>query len=90
MITKPVPALLCTPTGHGPTNRPTPELAQALELREATASNARSTVTFQTAVSDAKDLARQFGRSVTEDDFMNLDRFEVIMRLATTGGVSSR
>ncbi|MGW1530275.1 transposase family protein, partial [Streptomyces sp. NPDC002159] len=30
MITKPVPALLCTPTGHGPTNRPTPELAQAL------------------------------------------------------------
>lgn len=30
MITKPVPALLCTPTSHGPTNRPTPELAQAL------------------------------------------------------------
>ncbi|MFG3410487.1 helicase, partial [Streptomyces sp. NPDC048142] len=27
---KPVPALLCTPTGHGPTNRPPPELAQAL------------------------------------------------------------
>ncbi|MDX2709205.1 polymorphic toxin-type HINT domain-containing protein, partial [Streptomyces sp. PA03-6a] len=30
MITKPVPALLCTPTGHGPANHPTPELAQAL------------------------------------------------------------
>ncbi|WP_066945398.1 TraM recognition domain-containing protein [Streptomyces lushanensis] len=59
------------------------------ELRDATASNARSTVVFQTAVDDAKDFARQFGRSVTEDDFINLDRFEVIMRLATTGGVSS-
>ncbi len=32
MITKPMPALLCTPSGHGPTNRPTPELAQALML----------------------------------------------------------
>ncbi|MFE0646625.1 hypothetical protein ACFW2Y_34245, partial [Streptomyces sp. NPDC058877] len=35
MITKPVPAPLCTPTGHGPTNRPTPELAQALHPRTA-------------------------------------------------------
>lgn len=59
------------------------------ELQDATASNARSTVVFQTSADDAKDFARQFGRSVTEDDFMNLDRFEVIMRLATTGGVSS-
>lgn len=30
MITKTVPALLCTPTGHYPTNRTTPELATAL------------------------------------------------------------
>ncbi|MEW2346020.1 hypothetical protein, partial [Streptomyces griseoaurantiacus] len=30
MITKPVPALLCTPTGHRPTNRTPPELDQAL------------------------------------------------------------
>src|SRR2546428_2305803 len=30
MITKPVPALLCTPTGHTPTSRTPPELATAL------------------------------------------------------------
>jgi transposase/transposase-like protein len=30
MITKPVPALLCTPTGHNPTSRTPPELATAL------------------------------------------------------------
>jgi hypothetical protein len=30
MITKPVPALLCTPTRHNPTSRTTPELATAL------------------------------------------------------------
>lgn len=30
MITKPVPALLCTPTGHNLTSRTPPELAAAL------------------------------------------------------------
>jgi 8-oxo-dGTP pyrophosphatase MutT (NUDIX family) len=30
MITKPVPALVCAPTGHNPTSRTTPELAAAL------------------------------------------------------------
>ncbi len=32
MITKPVPVLLCTPTGHYPTSRTTPELATALGI----------------------------------------------------------
>ena len=32
MITKPVPALPCTPTGHYPTSRTTPELATALTI----------------------------------------------------------
>ncbi|WP_060880193.1 MULTISPECIES: type IV secretory system conjugative DNA transfer family protein [Streptomyces] len=59
------------------------------ELLDATQNNARSTVVFQTSADEAKDFARQFGPSVTEDDFMNLDRFEVVTRLATTGGVSS-
>ena len=35
MITKPVPALLCTPTGHNPTSRNTPELATALSSNTA-------------------------------------------------------
>ncbi|MFD5847469.1 type IV secretory system conjugative DNA transfer family protein [Streptomyces chartreusis] len=59
------------------------------ELQDATKNNARSTVVFQTGADEARDFARQFGRSVTEDDFMNLDRFEVITRLATADGVSS-
>lgn len=59
------------------------------ELQQATSSNARSTVVFQTSVDDAADFARQFGRSLREDDFVNLARFEVIMRLATSSGVSS-
>ncbi|WP_329101620.1 type IV secretory system conjugative DNA transfer family protein [Streptomyces sp. NBC_01439] len=59
------------------------------ELQAATQNNARSKVVFQTAVDEAKDFARQFGRSVSEDDFLNLARFEVLMRLATEDGVSS-
>jgi hypothetical protein len=46
-------------------------------------------VVFQTAADEAKDFARQFGRSVSEEDFTNLARYEVLMRLATSDGVSS-
>lgn len=59
------------------------------ELQDATKNNARSTVVFQTSADEARDFARQFGRSVTDDDFANLARFEVIMRFATSDGVSS-
>ncbi|MGW0495770.1 type IV secretory system conjugative DNA transfer family protein [Streptomyces sp. NPDC003007] len=59
------------------------------ELQGATQNNARSTVVFQTSADEARDFARQFGRSVTDDDFVNLRRFEVIMRLATSEGVST-
>ncbi|MFI9175969.1 type IV secretory system conjugative DNA transfer family protein [Streptomyces lincolnensis] len=59
------------------------------ELQAATQNNARSKVVFQTAVDEAKDFARQFGRSVTEDDFLNLSAYEVLMRLATSEGVST-
>lgn len=59
------------------------------ELQEATRNNCRSTVVFQTAADEAKTFARQFGRSVTEDDFTNLARFEVLLRLATSEGVSA-
>ncbi|WP_405861060.1 type IV secretory system conjugative DNA transfer family protein [Streptomyces sp. NBC_01515] len=59
------------------------------ELQDATQNNARSTVVFQTSADEARSFARQFGRSVTEEDFMNQRRFEVLMRLATSDGVSS-
>ncbi|MDX3277311.1 type IV secretory system conjugative DNA transfer family protein [Streptomyces scabiei] len=59
------------------------------ELNDATQNNARSTVVFQTSADEARDFARRFGRSVSDDDFMNLGKYEVLMRLATTEGVSS-
>ncbi|WP_327402356.1 type IV secretory system conjugative DNA transfer family protein [Streptomyces sp. NBC_01288] len=59
------------------------------ELQDATQNNARSTVVFQTSADEARSFARQFGRSVTEEDFLNQRRFEVLMRLATSDGVSS-
>jgi hypothetical protein len=59
------------------------------ELQDATKNNARSTVVFQTSADEARDFARQFGRSVSEEDFSNLARFEVLMRIATADGVSS-
>lgn len=59
------------------------------ELQAATQNNCRSKVVFQTAADEARDFARQFGRSVSEDDFLNLGRFEVLMRLATDEGVSA-
>ncbi|MET9222823.1 hypothetical protein ABZX65_29260 [Streptomyces sp. NPDC003300] len=58
------------------------------ELQDATANNARSTVVFQTSADEARTFARGFGGTVTEADFMNQRRFEVIARLATSDGVS--
>jgi hypothetical protein len=57
-------------------------------LRSAVLANARSRVAFQTAADDARVLAREFGRLVSEDDFMNLGQYEVLCRLATGEGVS--
>ncbi|MFG2681778.1 type IV secretory system conjugative DNA transfer family protein [Streptomyces sp. NPDC048392] len=59
------------------------------ELQDATQNNARSKIVFQTSADEGRYFARQFGRSVTEDDFINQQRFEVIMRLATVDGVSA-
>jgi hypothetical protein len=61
MITKPVPALLCAPTGHNPTSRTTPELATALAtapvaLDAASAEFAEIVVPFRHFVSS---LSRQ-------------------------------
>lgn len=59
------------------------------ELQDATDANARSKVAFQSSGDEAKNLARGFGGSVTEDDIINLGRFEVIAKLATHSGVSA-
>ncbi|MFJ2213478.1 type IV secretory system conjugative DNA transfer family protein [Streptomyces sp. NPDC101062] len=59
------------------------------ELQDATDANARSKVAFQSSGDEAKNLARGFGGTVTEDDLINLGRFEVIAKLATHTGVSS-
>ena len=50
--------------------------------------DARSKVIFQTAADDARQLAREFGRTVSDEDFLNLGQYEVLLRLATSGGVS--
>lgn len=59
-----------------------------VELRQAVLSNARSKVVFQCAADDARAFAREFGRTVSEEDFVNLGQWETLMRLATYEGVS--
>ncbi|OCC09535.1 AAA-like domain protein [Streptomyces sp. PTY087I2] len=59
------------------------------ELQDATDANARSKIAFQSSGDEAKNLARGFGGSVTEDDIIHLGRFEVIAKLATHSGVSA-
>ncbi|WP_112236898.1 type IV secretory system conjugative DNA transfer family protein [Kribbella monticola] len=59
-----------------------------LELRGAVMANARSKVVFQLSADDAMVFSREFGRSVDQDDFMNLGAYEVICRLATGASIS--
>jgi hypothetical protein len=58
-------------------------------LRSAVLANARSKVVFQATYDDARVFAREFGRSVTDEDFMNLGKYEVLCRFATDEGVSA-
>ncbi|MFI1354860.1 type IV secretion system DNA-binding domain-containing protein [Streptomyces sp. NPDC020898] len=58
------------------------------EMRAAVMANARSKVVFQTTRDDAYAFSREFGKAVTEEDFMNLGAYEVITRLVTGDGVS--
>ena len=58
-------------------------------IRSAVLANARSKVVFSTTFDDARVFAREFGRSVTDEDFMNLSAFEVICRFATSEGISA-
>ncbi len=59
-------------------------------IRSAVLANARSKVVCQTTADDGRVLAREFGRTVTDEDFMNLGRFEVLCRLVTGEGITGR
>src|SRR3954469_3478555 len=59
------------------------------ELKQAVMANARTKVVFQTINEDARAMAREFGSSVSENDFMHLGKFEAISRIATGDGVSA-
>jgi hypothetical protein len=58
-------------------------------IRPAVMANARSKVVFETTYDDARIFAREFGKSVSAEDFMNLGRYEVLARFATSEGVSA-
>lgn len=61
----------------------------SLDMRSAIMANTRAAkIVFQTSADDARVFAREFGRQVSEDDFINLGQFEVICRLATPEGMS--
>jgi hypothetical protein len=60
-----------------------------LAIRQAAHNNARTKIVFQLESDDAKNMATQFGSSVTDSDLMNLGQYEGIARIATSEGVSS-
>jgi len=57
-------------------------------VRDAALANARTKIAFQLEVADAKLMAAQFGTRVDENDFMKLQAYECIARIATDSGVS--
>jgi hypothetical protein len=58
-------------------------------IRSATLANVATKIIFRSGYDDARVLAREFGRSVSDEDFQNLGQFEVLCRLATEEGVSA-
>jgi len=58
------------------------------EMDQAIMANARTKIVMQSNASDAHAMAREFGGSVDERDFMNLQQYEAIARVATGSGVS--
>jgi hypothetical protein len=56
--------------------------------RSAILSNARSKIIFRPDADDASLFARQFGNKVSEQDFLNLAKYEVIGQVAADDGIS--
>ena len=59
------------------------------ELEQAVMANARTKVVMQSNSNDARSMAREFGGSVDERDFMNLQQYEALARISTGSGVSA-
>ncbi|SED85952.1 AAA-like domain-containing protein [Amycolatopsis lurida] len=65
------------------------QLSKVRGLEQAVLANARTKAVFQTSARDARTMQREFGRWVSEDDFLNLGAYEAIGRIATADGVSA-
>lgn len=59
------------------------------DMKDAIIANARTKVIFQTNANDARQMANNFGKSVADEDFLHLGRYEAIARIATNEGVSA-
>ena len=60
----------------------------APDLRSAVLANTATKVVFQTTADDGRMMTREFGRSVTDSDFISLGAHEAICRVATDEGTS--
>lgn len=58
------------------------------EVLDGVMANARSKIVFRAQSADAFAFKREFGKSVTEDDFMGLMAHEAIAQIATVDGIS--
>lgn len=58
-------------------------------LEHAVMNNARTKIVFQTNATDANAMAKEFGSTVTPDDFQHLGSYEAMVRVATKTGVSA-
>lgn len=61
----------------------------AKNMEEAIMSNARTKVAFALSSTDARTMANNFGKSITQEDFLNLAKYEAVSRVSTGEGVSS-
>lgn len=59
------------------------------DMRDAVTANARTKIVFQTSADDSTFMAREMGRSVSDNDFMSLGQYEAIVRVATQQGISA-
>lgn len=59
------------------------------DLRQAVSANTATKLVFQTNADDATAMARDFGSSVSAEDFMHLGQYEVLARIATPNGISA-
>ena len=57
-------------------------------VEQAVLNNAKSKMVFQASSDDARTVAREFGDTVTANDFMHMARYETMVRVMTQTGMS--